>query len=124
MNLSETVAFKGMMLSSVPNFAFAIGYTNSSWTLKVGLLCEHFCRLLAHMEDHGYDACMPVLPDPDMATRPLLDFGAGYVKRSLDQLPRQGASAPWLMSMNYQADVKVLRNGPVDDSNLHFSTSA
>ncbi len=46
-DLRETVAFKGMMLSSVPNFAFAVGYTNASWTLKVGLLCEHFCRLLA-----------------------------------------------------------------------------
>ena len=123
-HLPETVAFKGMMLSSVPNFAFAIGYTNASWTLKVGLLCEHFCRLLAHMQEHGYDTCVPVLPDPDMATRPLLDFGAGYIQRSLDQLPKQGASAPWLMSMDYRADIKVLRNGPVEDDNLRFSTTS
>ena len=45
--LADTVSYKGMMLSGVPNFAYAIGYTNSSWTLKIGLLCEHFCRLLA-----------------------------------------------------------------------------
>ena len=121
-NLPDTVAFKGMMLSGVPNFAFAIGYTNSSWTLKVGLLCEHFCRLLLHMREHGYDAVVPVRPDPDAPTRPLLDFGAGYVQRSLDQLPRQGLEAPWLMSMNYQSDVKVLRKGPVADVNLKFSS--
>ena len=47
------------MLTGVPNFAFAFGYTNSSWTLKVGLMCEHFCRLLAHMDAHGYDTCAP-----------------------------------------------------------------
>ncbi|SHN43404.1 flavin-containing monooxygenase [Cryptosporangium aurantiacum] len=121
-NLPDTVAFRGMMLSGVPNLAFAIGYTNSSWTLKVGLLCEYFCRLLGHMDTHGYDTCVPVVPDPDMPTRPLLDFDAGYVKRSLDQLPRQGLTAPWLMSMNYQADVKLLRNGPVTDPALRFTS--
>lgn len=124
MDLRETVAFKGMMLASVPNLAFAVGYTNASWTLKIGLLCEHFCRLLSHMEEHGYDVCVPVLPDPDMATLPLLDFAAGYIQRSLDKLPRQGTSAPWLMSMNYRSDVKVLRNKPVADPNLRFSTLA
>ena len=50
------MAYKGIMLTDVPNFAYAFGYTNSSWTLKVGLLCEHFCRLLAHMDAHGYDS--------------------------------------------------------------------
>jgi hypothetical protein len=58
-----------------------------------------------------------------MDTRPLLDFAAGYVKRSIDQLPRQGAGAPWLMSMDYQADVKVLRTGAVVDENLRFADS-
>jgi cation diffusion facilitator CzcD-associated flavoprotein CzcO len=121
-SLPETVAFRGMMLSGVPNLAFAIGYTNSSWTLKVGLLCEYFCRLLNHMDEHGYDTCVPVPPAADMPTRPLLDFDAGYVKRSLDQLPRQGTAAPWLMSMNYQADVKLLRNGAITDPALRFSS--
>ncbi len=122
-NLPDTVAFKGFMLSGVPNFAFAFGYTNSSWTLKIGLLCEHFCRLLAYMDAHGYGICCPEISDPDMATRPLLDLGAGYVKRSTDQLPRQGDAAPWQMSMNYQLDTKVLHDGPVEDDNLRFTTS-
>ncbi|GAA3662168.1 NAD(P)/FAD-dependent oxidoreductase [Lentzea roselyniae] len=122
-HLPDTLAYKGMMLSGVPNFAYAIGYTNSSWTLKVGLLCEHFCRLLAHMDEHGYDTARPVVADPGAPTRPFLDFGAGYVRRVLDQLPRQGERAPWLTSMSYFSDVKLLRRLPVEDDELRFSRS-
>ena len=61
-SLPECVTYKGMLLSGVPNFAIAVGYTASSWTLKIGLLCEdHFTRLhnrvLAHMEEHGFTQC-------------------------------------------------------------------
>lgn len=115
----DHVAYKGMMLSGVPNLAFAIGYTNSSWTLKVGLLCEFFCRLLEHMEAEGYDVCVPEAPE--METRPLLDFAAGYVTRALDDLPRQGDRRPWLMSMSYREDAKLVRGGPVADEYLRFS---
>ncbi|MGW0159099.1 flavin-containing monooxygenase [Mycobacterium sp. NPDC003323] len=119
-DLSQTVAYKGIMLSGIPNFAFAFGYTNSSWTLKVGLLCEHFCRLLTHMDTYGYDQVRPV-EDAQMPTRPLLDFAAGYVQRVIDELPRQGTAGPWTMTMNYRTDVEVLRNGPVTDPSLRFS---
>ncbi|MBB2946946.1 cation diffusion facilitator CzcD-associated flavoprotein CzcO [Actinoplanes lutulentus] len=122
--LRDTIAYKGMMLSGVPNLAFAIGYTNSSWTLKIGLLCEHFCRLLKHMDAHGYDICRPELADPDMPTRPFLNFGAGYIRRAVDQLPRQGDRMPWLTSMSYHADVKLLRADSVTDPELHFAHSA
>lgn len=118
--LPDTVAYKGMMLSGVPNLAFAIGYTNSSWTLKIGLLCEHFCRLLAHMDATGADICRPEPRDPAMPTRPFLDFAAGYIQRVVDQLPRQGDRMPWLTSMDYHSDVRVLRTGRVDDPELHF----
>lgn len=118
--LSDTVAFKGLMLSGVPNFAYAIGYTNSSWTLKIGLLCEHLCRLLAHMDEQGYAICRPEVGDPNMPTRPFLDFAAGYVQRAVDELPRQGDRMPWRTSMNYQDDVKLLRGDSVLDPELHF----
>ena len=42
-NAADTAAYKGLMPDGVPNFAFAIGYTTSSWTLKIGLVCDHFC---------------------------------------------------------------------------------
>jgi cation diffusion facilitator CzcD-associated flavoprotein CzcO len=121
--LPDTIAYKGMMLSGVPNFAYAIGYTNSSWTLKIGLLCEHFCRLLAYMDAHGYDTARPEPADPAMPTRPFLNFGAGYVQRAIGQLPRQGDRAPWLTSMSYAGDVKLLRRLPVQDPELRLSRS-
>ncbi|MDV3124302.1 NAD(P)/FAD-dependent oxidoreductase [Mycobacterium sp. 21AC1] len=123
-NFADTVAYKGMMLSGVPNFVFAFGYTNSSWTLKVGLLCEHFCRMLTHMDVNGHIAVQPEISDPAMETRPLLDFAAGYVQRSVDELPRQGVVEPWLMTMNYGYDAEMLRNGPVEDPNLRFRAPA
>ena len=52
--LPKTMAYKGMMLSGVPNLAVAFGYTNASWTLKCDLTCEYVCRLLRHMDEHGY----------------------------------------------------------------------
>ena len=62
--LSETMSYKGMMLSGVPNMALAIGYTNASWTLKCDLTCEYVCRLLRHMDEHGYSQCVPREPRP------------------------------------------------------------
>jgi hypothetical protein len=122
-DVADTVAYKAMMLAGVPNFAFAFGYTNSSWTLKVGLLCEHFCRLLSHMDTRGYDIARPEVDDPGMQTRPLLDLSAGYVQRALTRMPKQGSGEPWRVSMDYYYDVERLREGSVDDPNLYFSYS-
>jgi cation diffusion facilitator CzcD-associated flavoprotein CzcO len=119
-DITKKVAFRGMMLDGLPNFAFLIGYTNASWTLKVGLVCEHFCRMLSHMDQVGVDTCVVELPYPNMPTRPLLDFKAGYVQRALDELPRQGMSSPWELAMSFKTDARVLRDGPVTDRNLHF----
>ena len=119
MKASERLAFKGMLLSGVPNFAYAIGYINASWTLKVDLVAEHLCRILDHADSVGADRVMPLAPD-GMATRPLLDFTAGYVQRALDVLPKQGTRPPWTTSKSYAADVRLLRQGPVDDPALLF----
>jgi cation diffusion facilitator CzcD-associated flavoprotein CzcO len=121
---TDRVVYKAAMLSGVPNFAFAFGYTNSSWTLKVGLLCEHFCRLLSHMDTHGYDIARPETGDDAMQTQPMLDLGAGYVQRALDQLPKQGMGDPWRVQMNYYYDVEQLREGSIVDPNLHFASSS
>ncbi len=121
--LPETVVYKGAMLSGVPNFAFAFGYTNASWTLKVNLVCEYLCRLVAHLDAHGHDACVPHLDDPGMTTRPLLDLSAGYIQRSVDRLPRQGSGAPWELNMNYARDIATLRDAAIDDGALRFSSA-
>jgi cation diffusion facilitator CzcD-associated flavoprotein CzcO len=119
--LPKTMAYKGMMLSDVPNFVFTIGYTNASWTLKADLVSEYTVRLLRHMDAHGYDQFVPTNDDPTVTERPLMDFQAGYVLRSIDSFPRAGSRAPWQLGMSYAHDVVSLRHRPVDDGAMRFS---
>jgi cation diffusion facilitator CzcD-associated flavoprotein CzcO len=119
-SLPDTVAYKGLMLSGVPNFVFAIGYTNASWTLKVDLVCEYFCRLLGELDRRGADACAAELTDPQMELQPLLDFKAGYVLRALDTLPKQGEESPWHLAQNYAKDSRYLLEGEIDDEPMRF----
>jgi len=119
-SLPDTIAYKAMMLSGLPNYVYAIGYTNASWTLKVDLVCEYFCRLIGHVDLHGYDACVPVAPEGGMEHRPLLDFKAGYVLRALDALPKQGTRAPWTVSMSYNEDARTLRADSLEDDAMRF----
>ena len=65
-DLAQTVSYKAMMYSGVPNLAVSMGYTNASWTLKCDLTCEYVCRLLNHMRTHGLRQCTPTLKDPSM----------------------------------------------------------
>jgi cation diffusion facilitator CzcD-associated flavoprotein CzcO len=117
---SDTLAYKGFMLSGIPNLAFVIGYTNASWTLKIGLLYEHLCRLIRFMDAEGYDSCTPRPATVDMSTRPYLDFAAGYIRRAVEWLPRQGDRWPWLASTGYAEDVRLLRRGRVVEPELEF----
>jgi cation diffusion facilitator CzcD-associated flavoprotein CzcO len=119
--LPETMAYKGMMLSGVPNFAFTVGYTNASWTLKADLVSGYVVRLLRYLDRHGYDMCVPTNDDPTVTERPLLDFQAGYVLRSIDQFPKAGSRAPWRLGMSYAHDVLTLRHRSVDDGVMRFS---
>ena len=122
-NPNDCLVYKSFMLSGIPNMAFAFGYTNSSWTLKIDLLCEHLCRLLSYMDSHGYTTVTPVLDDPSIGKRPMLDFASGYVQRSIDEFPKQGTSGPWTIEMDYWADHARLRKGPVEDAALRFGTA-
>ncbi len=118
----ETTVFKSMMVSGVPNFVFAIGYTNASWTLKVDLVCEHFCRLLDHLDARGERIVVPVCDEPDMERLPLLDLSAGYVQRGIGGFPKAGTRGPWTVQMAYEEDVARLRDGPVEDAALEYRT--
>jgi cation diffusion facilitator CzcD-associated flavoprotein CzcO len=119
--LAETLTYKGMMLSGVPNLAFAVGYTNASWTLKCELTCEYVCRLLNHMDEHGYRSCIPRNRDPSVTEEPLVDFSSGYVLRAIDRFPRQGSKAPWRLYQNYARDLLLLRFGEIEDDAMEFS---
>ena len=123
-DLPATTVYKSMMLSDVPNFAFAFGYTNASWTLKVDLVCEHVCRLLSRMDARGADTAVPVCAHEGMERRPFLDLSSGYVQRAVDRFPRQGTVGPWNVEMAYEQDVARLREGAVEDPELQLRTTA
>ena len=114
-----TTAYRAMMLSGVPNFAFTIGYTNASWTLKADLVAEYVCRLLDHMDATGARSVVPIR-DESVGEVPLMDFQAGYIQRVVDTLPRQGTRAPWALKQNYFYDARLLRRAPMDDGVLSY----
>jgi monooxygenase len=120
-DVSQTMSYKGMMLSGVPNMAFALGYTNASWTLKCDLTCAFLCRLLKHMDDHGYRRCTPQNRDQTIAEQPMFDFSSSYVLRSIDRFPKQGSRPPWRLHQNYALDILSLRTAAIEDGALEFS---
>jgi monooxygenase len=116
---ASLMVYRGAMCSDVPNFAFATGYTNASWTLKSELTSRYVCRVLAHMDRHGHRVCVP-RRDPSVEQVPVLDFTSGYVLRALDRLPTQGAVTPWRLYQNYALDLGTLGYGRVADGVLAF----
>jgi monooxygenase len=119
----EHVAYKGMMLDGVPNMAFAIGYTNSSWTLKVDLVARYVTRMLRVMKAYRYTTVTPRLPSDGMSTSPYIDMTSGYFERSRHTLPLQGDRVPWRLRQHYFKDAAMYR-GPMDDQNLEFRRAA
>ncbi len=117
---SQGMTYKGMMYNDLPNFAFAIGYTNASWTLKCDLTTRYFCRLIQHLDATGQHTFMPHNDDPSVKLEPWIDFQSGYVLRSLDKFPKQGSKAPWKLHQNYARDLLMLRYGKLDDGVMRF----
>jgi cation diffusion facilitator CzcD-associated flavoprotein CzcO len=119
-DLPTTMVYRGAMLSDVPNFAFVVGYTNASWTLKADLVCGWTMRLLKHMERTGQAVVTPV-KQPGVEEEPFLDFASGYVQRSVADFPRQGSREPWKLRQNYFYDAWTLGRAGFDDGALRFS---
>ena len=119
--VGETIAYRGSMLSGVPNFSFAIGYTNASWTLKADLTSEYMCRVLAYMDAHGYTSCRPPADPAGITREPVIDLKSGYVLRALAELPDQGSERPWKLRQNYPLDRYEFTRKTVDDGVLVFS---
>ena len=52
-NPADTMTYKSMMFSGIPNFVNSFGYINASWTLKADLTCEFACRLINYMDKNN-----------------------------------------------------------------------
>ncbi|ETN92779.1 FAD-containing monooxygenase EthA [Gammaproteobacteria bacterium MOLA455] len=116
---SDSLTYKGMMFSGIPNFALAAGYTNASWTLKCDLTSNYVCRLISYMDKHQYQYCV-ANNDPSVKRLQFLDLASGYVNRSMDQFPKQGDKSPWKLHQNYLLDIFNLRLGSVRDKAMGF----
>lgn len=110
----ELVVYRGLMLGGVPNLALCVGYVNASWTLRADLASQYVCRLLNHLDERGWRTAVPV-PPAALGSRPLLPLSSGYVQRAAAELPRQGASAPWLMRQNYLLDRRDMLQGDLTE---------
>jgi cation diffusion facilitator CzcD-associated flavoprotein CzcO len=121
-SIADKIAYKGMMLEGVPNLAFALGYTNASWTLKCELTCEWLCRLLNRMDERGARVATPRNHDPSLEPEPFIDFNSSYVLRSIALFPKQGSKPPWRLYQNYARDILMLRRGSIEDGALELSS--
>jgi monooxygenase len=120
-DLGNALAYKGVMVSGVPNCASVFGYINASWTLKADLICRYVCRLVNVMDKKGMRQVTP-RNGHETAAAPFVErFSSGYVQRAVGSWPKQGSKAPWRVHQNYVRDLFSLRWGRVDNAALAFS---
>ena len=115
------VTYRGMMIDGVPNLAFAIGYTNASWTLKCDLTCDFVCRLLNHMRARDLTECVARDTDGTVVKGTLFGLSSGYIQRSAHLLPKQGSKHPWRVYQSYLRDYRALKTSELEDSSMQFS---
>ncbi|MHC1559421.1 flavin-containing monooxygenase [Actinomycetospora sp. C-140] len=125
-DVADRVTWRGLMLSGVPNMAYVFGYLRHSWTLRVDLVADVVCRLLAHLRERGATTVTPTLraQDADMALLPWSDpanFNPGYITRSLHLLYRQGDRPPWNHMLEHDEEQHVLPDVDLEDGSLRYA---
>jgi cation diffusion facilitator CzcD-associated flavoprotein CzcO len=120
-DIGQTLAYKGVMISDVPNLAAVFGYINASWTLKADLICSYVCRLLNFMDSKGVRQ-VTACPGGEKPIAPFVEnFSSGYMQRALASWPKQGSKPPWRVNQNYFRDTVAMKWTKVDDGALIFS---
>lgn len=112
-DFSQTVTYRGMMFTGVPNMAWVFGYFRASWTLRVDLMGDFICRLLQHMDAERMDEVRVELrmQDQDMEILPWMDsdnFNPGYLMRSMHLMPKRGADPIWQHTQDYWKECEEL----------------
>ncbi|GAA3527875.1 NAD(P)/FAD-dependent oxidoreductase [Aeromicrobium panaciterrae] len=112
----ELYVYKGLMFSGLPNFAWCVGYTNASWTLRADLSSQYVCRLINLLDKKGVDYGMPDPRGAGEAPRPILDLTSGYVQRVVNELPQQGTSSPWTIRQNWFQDSRDMKKTDLEQA--------
>ncbi len=110
---SDTVTYRGMMFTGVPNLVWVFGYFRASWTLRADLIGDFVCRLLNHMKARGATRVEVALrpEDADMPLQPWIDpenFNPGYLMRGMHLLPRCGDKPEWRHTQDYWSEKDVI----------------
>jgi cation diffusion facilitator CzcD-associated flavoprotein CzcO len=121
LDFAETVTYRGMMFTGVPNMAWVFGYFRASWTLRTDLVADFVCRLLAHMKNKGAKKVVPALrPQEDnMPLQSWIDpenFNPGYLMRDMHLLPKRGDKPEWQHSQDYWAEKDEFPAIDLDDA--------
>jgi cation diffusion facilitator CzcD-associated flavoprotein CzcO len=125
LDLAETVTYRGIMFTGVPNLAWVFGYFRVSWTMRSDLVGEFVCRLLDHMEELGARRATPRLR-PHEADEPRLtwfdpqELNPGYLMRSIDLLPKRLDKPEWRHTQDYWHEKDDLPAADLDDGCLVF----
>jgi cation diffusion facilitator CzcD-associated flavoprotein CzcO len=109
LDFAETVTYRGMMFTDIPNMAWVFGYFRASWTLRTDLVADFVCRMLSHMKQKGARKVVPALrpQEDDMPLHSWIDpenFNPGYLMRDMHLLPRRGDKPEWQHSQDYWAE--------------------
>jgi monooxygenase len=112
----DLYVYKGLMFSGMPNFAWCVGYTNSSWTLRADLSSQYVCRFINHLDQNGYASGMPDPQGASGESAPILDLTSGYVTRVAGLLPQQGTSSPWTIRQNWFLDARDMKRTDLDEA--------
>jgi cation diffusion facilitator CzcD-associated flavoprotein CzcO len=124
-DFSETINYRGMMFTGVPNLLWVFGYFRASWTLRVDMICDFVCRLLNHMHEMGVAKVTPALrpQDADDPVLPWIDpenFNPGYLVRSMQLLPKRLDKPEWEHTQDYWKEKDVLPAADLDDGCLVY----
>ncbi len=108
-NLADTVTYRGMMFTGVPNLVWVMGYFRASWTLRVDLLGDFVCRLLATMDVKGARQVEVALrpEDHNMELLPWMaedNFNPGYLMRGMHLMPKRGDKPEWMHNQDYWSE--------------------
>ena len=86
-----TLTYKGMMLSGVPNFAFASATRTPRGRSSATSPASTSAGCSTTWTSTATRSCMPAQPRPVGHRAPLIDFSSGYVQRAIDTVPEAGA---------------------------------
>jgi cation diffusion facilitator CzcD-associated flavoprotein CzcO len=122
---AQTVTYRGMMFSGVPNLAWVFGYFRASWTLRVDLMGDFVSRLFKHMDAKGSKKVVPQLraQDADMKIGPWMEpdnFNPNYLMRSQHLMPKAGDKSEWKHDQDYWVEKDVLPIVDLDDGCLVY----